>query len=256
VKIATLNINSVRAHWENIEHWLRETKPDVVLLQEIKCETHVFPTLLFNEMGYNCAVLGQKSYNGVAILARESLEDITYNLPTFPEDPNARYIEALVGGHTRIATVYTPNGNPVGTEKFEYKLEWYKRFNEHVKHLGKLDEPVILGGDYNVIRFDRYAYNPAEYRPTALMRPEVIKAFEEALSHGFRDAYNELYPASNDYTWFSYRAGSVHKNHGLLIDYFLVNDKVKPESLHVDMAPRKAPKASDHAPLVMEIKGR
>ena len=131
--IATFNVNSVRAHIQNILDWIDEFSPDVILMQEIKCETDVFPYMEFEDKGYNVKAFGQKSYNGVAILSRFSIEDVTTGLPTFPSDTSARYIEAVIDGHIRIASVYAPNGNPVPSEKFEYKKEWMEHFIEHIK---------------------------------------------------------------------------------------------------------------------------
>ncbi|MDR1009212.1 MAG: exodeoxyribonuclease III [Rickettsiales bacterium] len=252
--IATFNVNSVRAHIENILEWLRAFRPDVALLQEIKCETDAFPKMLFDEAGYNSAAYGQKSYNGVAILARDSIEDVETGLPTFKEDPQARYIEALIGGRLRVANLYAPNGDPVGTEKFSYKLEWMRRFNEHAAHLARLDEEVVIGGDFNVIKTDAYAYNPKLFKDSAVMQPEPRTLFYEAVDKGLADAYATLNPDKVEYTYFDYRGNTLAKDNGLVLDYFLTNKNVKLEDAGVDKSPRARPHASDHAPLWIEIK--
>ena len=150
VKIATWNVNSAKARLPNILGWLERTSPDVVLFQEIKCETAGFPKGDFEALGYNCVAVGQKSYNGVALLAKQPIEDVLDHLPGAPEDVQARYVEATVGG-LRIASLYLPNGNPVGTEKYPYKLKWMERLRQHAQELLKTEQPFVLGGDYNII---------------------------------------------------------------------------------------------------------
>ena len=250
--VATFNINSVRAHAGNLLEWLRARRPDVVLLQELKCETPAFPAAPFEDLGYQCAVFGQKAWNGVAILSRIGLEDVTRGIPGV-SDPQARYIEALVGGDTRVASVYVPNGDPVGTEKYDYKLEWSGRFNDRLGDLARLDEKVIVGGDFNVVKRDDYVYNPAAFRDSAVMQPRVRELFEEGLEEGFRDAWDVVNPGRVAYTYFDYRGAGLRKNNGFVLDYFLVNDRVRAVSSEVDKSPRARPRSSDHAPLLLEV---
>jgi exodeoxyribonuclease-3 len=242
----------VRAHLENLVEWLRAAGPDVVLLQEIKCESAAFPSMLFEDEGYSCAVAGQKSYNGVAILARGSIEDVSVGLPS-SDDPQARYIEAVVDGGTRVACVYAPNGDPVGSGKYDYKLEWMKRLNDHLSVLARRPEKVIVGGDFNVVRRDDFVYDPAAFRDSSVMQPRVRELFEESLACGFRDAWEMLNPGAVAYTYFDYRGAGAYKDKGFVLDYFLVGEMARPSRIWVDKAPRLRPRSSDHAPLVMEM---
>ena len=255
--IATFNVNSVRAHLLNILNWIKEFSPDVILMQEIKCENHAFPYMEFEDAGYNVKVFGQKSYNGVAILSRPSIEDVTTSLPTFPEDKSARYIEAVIDGHIRIASVYAPNGNPVPSEKFEYKKEWMNRFHDHIKTLLNNDEPLIFGGDFNVALTDREIYNPKAFEDDAITQPESRQGMKNLFDLGLTDTYRIFNP-NNDkaYTYFGYRGGCFQKGYGILLDYFLINDKAKSivTGAGIDLSPRGKEKSSDHTPLWIEVK--
>ncbi len=255
--IATFNVNSVRAHLPNILDWIKEFSPDVILMQEIKCETNVFPYMEFEDIGYNVKVFGQKSYNGVAILSRYSIEDVTVGLPTFTEDSQSRYIEAIIDGHIRVASVYAPNGNPVPSDKFEYKKEWMKRFNQHVQTLLKNDEGLIIGGDFNVALTDREIYNPKAFIDDAITQPESRQGMKELFNLGLSDCYRIFNPDNNKaYTYFGYRGGCFQKGYGILLDYFLVNNKAKDIIINagIDLNPRSKEKPSDHTPLWIEIK--
>ena len=255
--IATFNVNSVRAHLPNILNWIKEFSPDVILMQEIKCETNVFPYMEFEDIGYNIKVFGQKSYNGVAILSRYSIEDVITGLPSFPEDAQARYIEAVIDGHIRIASVYAPNGNPVPSEKFEYKKEWMNHFCEHIKSLMNNDEALIIGGDFNVALSDREIYNPKAFEDDAITQPESRQGMKNLFDLGLYDCYRIFNPDNNKaYTYFGYRGGCFQKGYGILLDYFLVNKKAKENIINagIDLTPRAEEKPSDHTPLWIEIK--
>ncbi|MDE6223851.1 MAG: exodeoxyribonuclease III [Alphaproteobacteria bacterium] len=255
--IATFNVNSVRAHLENILNWIKNESPDVILMQEIKCQNEQFPYEFFENEGYNIKVYGQKAYNGVAILSRYSIEDVVTGLPTYKEDSSARYIEALIDGRLRVASVYAPNGNPVPSEKFSYKLLWMERFKEHLQTLLKNDEPIILGGDFNVALTDREIYNPLAFVDDAIAQPESRQAMQELFDLGFNDTYR-LFDPDNDkaYTYFGYRGGCFQKGYGILLDYFLTNDKAKDliTSAGISIEPRGNEKPSDHTPLWIEVK--
>ena len=255
--IATFNVNSVRAHLQNILEWIRDFSPDVILMQEIKCETDVFPYMEFEDMGYNVKVYGQKTYNGVAILSRFSIEDVTVGLPTFKEDVQARYIEAVIDGHIRVASIYAPNGNPVPSEKFEYKKEWMEHFYKHIKSLLNNDEELVLGGDFNVALTDREIYNPKAFEDDAITQPESRQAMQKLFDSGLTDGYRIFNPDNEKaYTYFGYRGGCFQKGYGILLDYFLINEKAKKSVINagIDLSPRGKEKSSDHTPLWIEIK--
>ena len=256
--IATFNVNSVRAHIQNILDWIDEFSPDVILMQEIKCETDVFPYMEFEDKGYNVKAFGQKSYNGVAILSRFSIEDVTTGLPTFPSDTSARYIEAVIDGHIRIASVYAPNGNPVPSEKFEYKKEWMENFIEHIKSLMNNDEELIIGGDFNVALTDREIYNPKAFEDDAITQPESREGMKKLFDLGLIDSYRIFNPDNDKaYSYFGYRGGCFQKGYGILLDYFLINEKAKSiiTNAGIDTSPRGREKPSDHTPLWIEVKG-
>lgn len=255
--IATFNVNSVRAHLENILNWIDSESPDVILMQEIKCINEQFPYEFFEDKGYNVKVFGQKSYNGVAILSRFSIEDVVIGLPTYSEDTSARYIEALIDGRFRVASVYAPNGNPVPSEKFEYKLYWMEKFKEYLNTLIKNDEPLFIGGDFNVALTDKEIYNPKAFENDAIAQPQSRKAMNEVFDLGFFDTYRLFYPNNEKaYTYFGYRGGCFQKGYGILLDYFLTNEKAKEliTNAGIDISPRGNDKPSDHTPLWIEVK--
>jgi exodeoxyribonuclease-3 len=254
MKIATWNVNSVRARIPLITGWLESAKPDVLLLQEIKCQTDDFPSFEFEAMGYRCAVAGQKSYNGVAIVSRAEIMDLVTALPAFLDDPQARYIEATIEG-LRIASIYAPNGNPVGTEKYVYKLDWMKRLTSHIKTLLAEEKPFILGGDFNVIPTEKDAYNPKAWENDALFLPETRALWREILNLGLTEAFRILHPHESAYSFWDYQAGAWQKDQGLRIDHFLLSPEASDrlQSCSIDKAPREQEKASDHTPVIMEL---
>jgi len=251
LKIATFNVNSVRARLPNVLSWLKTSAPDVALLQEIKCPDDQFPAFEFEALGYHVAVHGQKSYNGVAILSRPPLSDIRCGLPGDPADAQARYIEAVVDGDVRVACLYLPNGNPAGTEKFTYKLAWMDRLIAHTRHLLASGEPFVLGGDFNVIPSDKEVYNPAAFDGDALTQPQTRARFHALLNLGLTDAVRTFHKEGGLYSFWDYQAGAWAKNHGLLIDFLLLSpscaDRI--ESSGIDRGPRGEDKASDHTPV-------
>ncbi len=255
--IATFNVNSVRAHLPNILDWIKNFSPDVILMQEIKCETNAFPYLEFEDLGYTVKVYGQKTYNGVAILSKYSIEDVVLGLPTFPSDVQARYIEAVIDGHIRVASIYAPNGNPVPSEKFEYKKEWMEHLYKHIESLMKNDEALILGGDFNVALGDREIYNPKAFEDDAITQPESREGMKKLFDLGLFDGYRIFNPDNEKaYTYFGYRGGCFQKGYGILLDYFLINAKAKDIIIDagIDLSPRGNEKPSDHTPLWIEVK--
>jgi len=258
MRIASWNVNSVRARLGNVTGWLETARPDVLLLQEIKCETDAFPRLEFEAMGYQCHVTGQKSYNGVALLSRLPVTDILLALPGDTSDSQARYIEATIEG-VRIASLYLPNGNPMGTEKYDYKLQWMARLKAHIQSLLKSEMPFVLGGDYNVIPSFEDVYDPQNWESDALFHLRTRAAYREILNLGLTEAYRALHPTEKEaYTFWDYQAGAWQRNHGLRIDHFLLSPEtaVRLQSCEIDRAPRDQEKASDHTPIIVNLAHR
>ena len=255
MKIVTWNVNSIRARLENVTQWLQETQPDVVLLQEIKCEEKDFPRSAIEDLGYNIALAGQKTYNGVAILAKKPIEDVVCGLPTFPEDENSRYIEAVVGT-TRVASVYVPNGQAVGSEKYQYKMAFLERLRDHLSSILLFEEACVIGGDYNIAPEDRDVAQPELWQGEILCSPAERQHFQSLLHLGYYDALRLHHTGPGPFSWWDYRSGAWQRDHGLRIDHLLLSplavDRV--EASGVDRAPRAKEKASDHAPVWCVIK--
>ena len=257
MRIATWNVNSVNARLETVVRWFEEAQPDVACLQEIKCVDEKFPAEAFERLGYNIAVHGQKTYNGVALLSKSPLEDIRRGLPDGEGDDHARYIEAVVSGPqpVRVASIYLPNGNPISTEKFAYKLAWMDRLRRHVETLLAFEEPLALVGDYNVIPEERDAENPKNWVEDALFQPQTRAAFRGLKWLGLTDAYLQADGAPGAYTFWDYQAGAWQRNNGIRIDHALLSpqaaDRLRGVSIHRDV--RGWDKPSDHVPLVIEL---
>lgn len=256
MKIASWNVNSIKARLENVLEWLKTAGPDVVLLQEIKTVDGGFPHLEIQALGYQCAVHGQKSYNGVAILSKCGLEDVRPRLDGDSDDEQARYIEATVGDGVRVASIYLPNGNPVASEKYGYKLGWMKRLTAHAAELLGSERPVVLGGDYNVIPTDDDVHDPAAWADDALFRPESRAAFREMLWLGYTDAFRALDPTPHKYTFWDYQGGAWQRDEGIRIDHLLLSPQAADRltAAGIDTAPRAKPKASDHTPVWCELR--
>ena len=258
IDIATWNINGVRARIDALCEWLKEAKPDAVCLQEIKCETDVFPRGPIEDLGYNLAVHGQKGFNGVAILSKRPLEDVVTGLPGDESDAQARYIQALVpgaSGFVRLGGLYLPNGNPIGTEKFTYKLAWMERLKAHAKNLLASEEPFILAGDYNVIPMPEDARHPENWTQDALFQPESRAAFRELIHLGLTDALRATTDAGDIYSFWDYTALSWQKNNGIRIDHLLLSPQAasKLKACRVDKHVRGSDKPSDHVPVVISL---
>ena len=257
MKIATWNVNSVNARLDTVLKWFTEASPDVACLQEIKCVDEKFPVEAFERLGYNVAVHGQKTYNGVALLSKAPMEDIRRGLPGDDMDEQARYIEAVISGPrpVRVAGIYLPNGNPIGTEKFTYKLGWMARLNAHAKELLALEEPLVIAGDYNVIPEEADCYDPAAWLGDALFQPESRGAFRALKWLGLTEAYTEIDGAPNGYTFWDYQAGAWPRNNGIRIDHALLSsqaaDILRGCEIHRDV--RSWDKPSDHVPVVVDL---
>lgn len=256
--VATWNINGVRARLESLTTWLKDAAPDIVCLQEIKCVDEGFPGEAIGDIGYNVTTHGQKGFNGVAILSRRPLEDVRRGLPGNDGDDQARYIEGVVsdgGGTLRVASIYLPNGNPVGGEKFAYKLDWMDRLTAHARALLPLEEPVVLAGDYNVIPRDADCADPAAWANDALAQPESRAHFRSLLNLGYTDAVMACGDEGGQYTFWDYQAGAWQKNNGIRIDHLLLSPQAADRlaAATIDKRTRSWEKPSDHVPVVIEI---
>ncbi|TDR94809.1 exodeoxyribonuclease III [Enterovirga rhinocerotis] len=253
--IATWNVNSIKQRLDHAIRFLEETQPDVLCLQELKCQDEAFPGERIEALGYNLAVHGQKAFNGVAILSRHPISDIRRGLPEGDGDDHSRYIEALVarpdGGVLRVASIYLPNGNPLGTPKFDYKLAWMRRLEQHARALLLLEEPLILAGDYNVIPEPRDVYDAEAWLGDALYQPESRGAFRRLLALGLTDAVRACDDAAGLYTFWDYQAGAWQRNKGIRIDHLLLSpqaaDRLSATEIH--KATRGWEKPSDHVPV-------
>lgn len=252
--ITTWNINGIRARIEGALAYLREAKPDVLCLQEIKCEDGSFPREAFGDAGYNVETHGQKGFNGVALASRFPLDDVTRGLPGADEDVQSRFIEATVTEgdlSVRVASLYLPNGNPIGTEKFSYKLAWMARLEAHARRLLAAEMPVVLAGDYNVIPEPEDARRPEAWTNDALFQPESRSAFRIIENLGYLDAIRACHPEPGLYTFWDYQAGAWQKNDGIRIDHHLLSpqatDRLK--GAGIDKFTRSWEKPSDHVPV-------
>jgi exodeoxyribonuclease-3 len=254
VQIATWNINSIKARIDTAVAWLKEASPDVVCLQEIKCEDQAFPRTAMEELGYNVAVHGQKTYNGVAILSKRPFDEVTRGLPGDPDDAQARHLEAVISG-MRIASIYLPNGNPPDTDKYGYKISWMRRLINHTAALLKLEEPFALMGDYNVIPMAQDAAHPEAWVNDALFLPESRNHLRKLINLGLTDAVRALHPEAGLYTFWDYQAGAWQKNNGIRIDHALLSPQAADRlmSARIDKHVRTWEKPSDHVPVVIEL---
>lgn len=256
MKIATFNVNGIRSRLPNLVEWLEREKPDIACLQELKAPDDAFPALAIEAAGYKAIWNGQKSWNGVAILARGVMPvEVRRKLPGGDEDSHSRYIEATVNG-ILIGCLYLPNGNPQPGPKFDYKLAWFERFIRHAATLYGSDQPVVLAGDYNVLPTDFDVYDPRSWLKDALLQPETRECYQRLLSQGWIDAIRARFPDQRVYTFWDYFRQHWQKNSGLRIDHLLLNPAVKSQlaDAGVDTWVRGQPGASDHAPTWVRLK--
>ena len=255
MKILTLNINSIRAHIESFMNILKSGEYDTILVQELKVETANFPYNLFDEYGYNLKVFGQKSWNGVATFSKLSIEDVTMGMPTYP-DINSRFLESVIDGRVRLINVYMPNGDNIESPKFQYKLEWMRAFTQYISQYIASEEPVIIGGDFNVAIRDNDIWNPKNYIGSSISAPAARDIMQQWLDSGWIDAWREKHPDEIDYTWYGYRGrDTVGNKQGLRLDYFLCNKSAAKliKNCEIDIEPRMADKPTDHCGLMLEI---
>ena len=256
MRIATFNINGIKARLPRLVEWLEETQPDVACLQEIKTQDEGFPIGEIEAAGYGAIWHGQKGFNGVAILARGQVpKEVARGLEGEPEDEHSRYLEAEVDG-VRIASIYLPNGNPVPGPKFDYKIRWMARLRQRAAQIWAEEVPAVLAGDYNVIPFDRDVWKPEAMAADALMQPESRAAYKALLGDGWTDALASRHPAGGVWTYWDYQAGAWQRDAGFRIDHLLLSPAAADRLVdaQVDKAYRGREKASDHAPVWARLK--
>ena len=254
--IATWNVNSIKARLPRVTEWLTEFQPDVALLQELKCIDENFPRTEIEDLGYNVETVGQKTYNGVAILSKDSIDVTARALPGDDTDEQARYIEANTYG-LRVASIYLPNGNPIHAEdggkheKFTYKLGWMDRLIVHARNLMDEDLPFVLAGDYNVCPTEEDVYDVAAFANDALCQPESRERFFALLNLGLTEAFRSLNPKPHLYSYWDYQRGAWQKDNGVRIDHLLLSPEAADilNDVGIDKTPRGKEKASDHTPV-------
>ena len=257
MKIASWNVNSIRARIINVLDYLKKDKPDILFLQEIKTENINFPSEEFKNLGYESYVFGQKSYNGVAFLSKIKIENI--DLDFIKDDlkqsriitGNIQYKKKKI----KLINIYVPNGNPVNTEKYEYKKNWLNKFLKSVKKNLIFEKNIIISGDFNVIPDEIDVYDHSRFFDDALYKIEIRKYFRELINYGFKDIFRHLKRKKQEYTFWDYMAGSWPKNYGMRIDHFLVSDNILEniKTININQQPRGKIKPSDHTPIELEI---
>ncbi len=254
MRVAIWNVNSIKARLPRVLEWLGEAAPDAVMLQELKCQDAAFPAAEIEALGYNVAVHGQKTYNGVAILAKSPIEDVEVGLAGDPADEQARYIEATVAG-VRLCGLYLPNGNPVESGKFPYKLAWMDRLLARAAALLAEEQCFIMGGDFNVVPSDDDVFDPAGFADDALCRPESRARYRTLLNMGLTDAFRAFNTEPHAYSFWDYQRGAWQKDNGLRIDHLLASPQATDRLVAsgIDRGPRAKERASDHTPVWCEL---
>ena len=257
MKISSWNVNSVRARIINVLNYLKDSEPDILMIQEIKTVNENFPFNDFKNLGYESYVFGQKSYNGVAFLSKINIHKINIK---FLKDKNnqSRIIVGDIKNQSkiiRLINIYVPNGNPIGTEKYEYKKYWYNSFIKKIRKTLEENKNIIIGGDFNVIPEEIDVYDYKKYENDALFKIEIRKKFRELINLGFQDIFRYFNKDKQEYTFWDYMAGSWQKNHGMRIDHFLVSNELlnNIKNINIDKKPRSKLKPSDHTPIELEI---
>jgi len=257
MKVASWNVNSVRARIINVLDYLKKEEPDILFLQEIKTEEINFPSSEFKKLGYEAFVFGQKSYNGVAFLSKVKIENINLN---FIEDDlkQSRIITGdvhLKKKKIKLVNIYVPNGNPVDTDKYEYKKKWLNKFLKSVKTTLSNEKNIIISGDFNIIPDEIDVYDHTRFLNDALYKIEIRKYFRELINYGFKDVFRQLKKNKQEYTFWDYMAGSWAKNYGMRIDHFLISDNLLEniKTININKTPRGKTKPSDHTPIELEI---
>ena len=257
MKISSWNVNSVRARIQNITKYIKDSKPDILLIQEIKTIEETFPFSELKDLGYKSYVFGQKSYNGVAIISKSNINKIDLQ---FIKDKKkqSRIISGSIknkSNNIELINIYAPNGNPINTDKYDYKKYWYNSFINKVEKKLQENKNLIIAGDFNIIPEEIDVYDHTKYVNDALFKLEMRKKFRELINLGFKDAYRFINKEKQEYTFWDYMAGSWQKNHGMRIDHFLISNNIinKIESVSINKKPRSRIKPSDHTPIELEI---
>ncbi len=253
--IAAWNVNSINARLPTVLEVLKALDADVICLQERKCEDAKVPREALEDAGYGVASHGQKTYNGVAILSRHRFEEVTARLPGDETDEQARYLEAVIAapsGPVRVASLYCPNGNPIGSEKFAYKLAWMARLEAHVQGLLALEEPLVLAGDYNIIPRPEDCHDPRAWAGDALFQPESRAAYRRLVHLGLVDAFQQADGRAHQFTFWDYQAGAWQKDHGIRIDHLMLSPQAadRLQDVRIHRAARGLEKPSDHVPIL------
>lgn len=254
MRISTWNVNSIKSRLHQFLPWLRETAPDIVLLQELKCTTDTFPAMEIEELGYNLAVHGQKTYNGVAILSKFPLDDVITVLPGDDSDDQARYIEAVAsvkGTAIRVASIYVPNGQSPDSNKFDYKMRFFERLFNRSKTLLSYQEMLVLGGDYNVAPFAADVCDPKAWEGHVCYHPKEREKIRAILNLGYYDAFRMLHKDARAFSWWDYRDASIERDNGLRIDHLLLSPQAadKLSTCTIEKTLRFQEKPSDHVPV-------
>ena len=255
--ISSWNVNSVRVRIDHVINYLKKNKPDFLLLQEIKTENKNFPYTELKNIGYESEVHGQKSYNGVAIIYNKKINNINFNIINDKQEQSRTISADIVYKNQliKIISVYVPNGNPVNSEKYKYKIEWLKSFEDYLIKQNKLKNKIIIGGDFNIIPNEDDVYNPIEWENDALYRIEIRKFFRNILNEGYNDAFRLINKKPNNYTFWDYQYGSFERNKGLRIDHFLLSKNITNliKDVTIDSYLRSLERPSDHAPIRLTL---
>ena len=259
MKITTWNVNSVNARIEHLIKFINEDQSDIYMIQELKCTNDAFPINEIERLNYYCNINGQKAWNGVALISKNKINITNNGIPNY-KDLNARFIETEIllkniKHKVKLINIYLPNGNPIETEKFDYKIEWMNHFYNYIKKLVSNNTPVIIGGDFNVIPSDEDVYSPENFKNDACAHPLTRKKFRQLINLGFTDTVKYLVEGNTNWTFWGYRGGSWQKGNGLRIDHFLTTPELTDliKSVNVNREPRGWEKASDHTPVTLEF---
>lgn len=252
--IAAWNINSIKARQDLVLDWVKENKPDLLFMQELKTDGEHYPTEKFKDLGYASEIKGQKGYAGVATIVKDDLDYSLISKDLFDEDEQARYVE-IICDSIHMINIYAPNGNPYPSEKFDFKMDWYRQLEQKVAGYLKEGRDVLIGGDFNIIPEDKDCYDPNAWKDDALFVIEAKKIYRRLINMGFTDSLRVFDQAAEIYTFWDYQAGAWPRNNGIRIDHFLcspnVTDRLK--SCTIDKQPRGLDKPSDHTPILIEL---